>query len=242
MPSRRLTSKGRNSSPAWSRDGQVIAYGVESSEKPGARLLIQRLDGAAPAAELLNVQGMVRPLSFSARDDSVRVVLLEPRQSPVLASVSVADHGLARSAAAPSERAASISPNGRWIVYSATEEGRAHVFIRPFAAASPVTRISDAGGEAPRWSRDGNAVYFRDSTSLVEASLSLAPIIRVTARRPLFSDTFERAGMSSYDAGVNGQLVMLNPEDPASHVDVLANPASLIRTRANAASRAASGR
>ena len=41
-----------------------------------------------------------------------------------------------------------------------TESGRGEVYVAPFLEAGGRTRVSVDGGRAPRWSRDGRALYY----------------------------------------------------------------------------------
>lgn len=76
---------------------------------------------------------------------------------------------------------AQFSPDGRWIAYDSNESGKNEVYVRPFTpggtsmAGDGKWMISSAGGEQPRWSRDGKKiVYWQDTGKLmsvpVEAS------------------------------------------------------------------------
>ena len=59
-----------------------------------------------------------------------------------------------------------FSPDGKWIAYSSTESGRREVYVQGFApdrvpaAAVGKWQISTAGGDRPRWRRDGRELYY----------------------------------------------------------------------------------
>ena len=63
---------------------------------------------------------------------------------------------------------AQLSPDGRWVAYVSNEAGPNEVFVAPFrfdpAAALPSAgegiRISEGGGFAPRWRRDGRELLY----------------------------------------------------------------------------------
>ena len=239
--SRRITRGGRNQSVAWSPRGTELAWAEAGSGDTPSRVMRQRIDGSEPPAQVFAANGIVRPLSFNSAGDSLRVVVIAPRTPPRLVSVSLADGGTRDYVSAQGERSASVSPDGRWLVYTATEEGRAEVFVRPSGAPSPVVRVSPAGGEQPRWAPDGRSVFYRDSASMVEVGLALDGAVTVTGRKAHFADSYERSGLSPFSVGAGGRIAMLRAEDPANHVDVLANLGSLIRQRAAAARRAAGG-
>jgi eukaryotic-like serine/threonine-protein kinase len=58
-----------------------------------------------------------------------------------------------------------FSPNGRWLAYRSMESGRSEVYVQGFTLDSAQPRgkwqISTAGGEIPRWRRDGKELFYR---------------------------------------------------------------------------------
>jgi eukaryotic-like serine/threonine-protein kinase len=66
------------------------------------------------------------------------------------------------------ETSANLSPDTRWIAYSSDESGRREVYVQGFvpdrvpAAGSGKWQISTAGGDKPRWRRDGKELYYID--------------------------------------------------------------------------------
>ncbi len=60
---------------------------------------------------------------------------------------------------------AKISPDGRWVAYRSDESGRSRsgdgeVYIQSFQQAGKKQQISTAGGFIPRWSHDGEELFF----------------------------------------------------------------------------------
>jgi serine/threonine protein kinase/Tol biopolymer transport system component len=53
-----------------------------------------------------------------------------------------------------------FSPDGRWVAYSSDETGRNEVNVAEFPNASRRYRVSTSGGSQPRWSRDGNELFY----------------------------------------------------------------------------------
>jgi len=62
--------------------------------------------------------------------------------------------------AAGAEVSGSISPDGHWVAYESNESGSREVYVQPFPGPGPRTRISTEGGLTPRWSRDGQELYY----------------------------------------------------------------------------------
>ena len=92
--------------------------------------------------------------------------ILFDRPSPTTHSdvwLAPADGGAPRTilATPANEMQAVLSPDGRWIAYASDEEnGRFNVYVRPFPLTAEQWKVSDDGGEAPRWRADGKELFF----------------------------------------------------------------------------------
>jgi Tol biopolymer transport system component len=53
-----------------------------------------------------------------------------------------------------------FSPDGRWLAYTAYEGGRSDIFVAPFPPTGAKWQVSQAGGDFPRWRRDGKELYY----------------------------------------------------------------------------------
>ena len=77
------------------------------------------------------------------------------------------------------EEAIALSPDGKWIAYQSDETGKTDVFIRSFPNTDDVKRqISNGGGAAPLWSRDGRELFFVNGNKEMMA-------VRISAGTPL---------------------------------------------------------
>jgi DNA-binding winged helix-turn-helix (wHTH) protein/Tol biopolymer transport system component len=89
---------------------------------------------------------------------------------------------------------AQISPDGRWVAYASNESGRYEVLVQRFIESSderssePATvAVSNGGGSAPRWRRDGRELYFMaPDGSLMAADVTPGPQLSVGPPRALF--------------------------------------------------------
>ena len=55
-----------------------------------------------------------------------------------------------------------FSPDGNWLAYTSNESGPSEVYVRPYPAVEPPHKISSDGGQSPRWSPNGNKLFYRD--------------------------------------------------------------------------------
>ncbi|MEQ1947970.1 MAG: protein kinase [Bryobacteraceae bacterium] len=125
-------------------------------------------------------------------------------------------------ATAAGESFGQFSPDSKWIAYSSVESGRTEVYVQGFAPDhSPAVgggkwQISSAGGDKPRWRRDGKELYYLapDRTLMavpIRGGASLSPGVAA----PLFQT--RAAGYFPYDVGADGRfLINTLPEPNAS--------------------------
>jgi serine/threonine-protein kinase len=137
--------------PEWSPDGREIAY--QSDHVDGVKNIYRILvDGSGEPERVAPADRYQAMLSWSAtgviayqQDGDIWVVPPGAEPRPFLVSEEVR------------ESHATFSPNGRWVAYVSGGE----VYVRPYPGPEPATRVSDGGGNAPVWSRDGRRLFFR---------------------------------------------------------------------------------
>ena len=116
-----------------------------------------------------------------------------------------------------SEKLAQLSPDGRHIAYVSDESGRDEVYVQRFPAGGRKVPISARGGTRPRWSRDGNDLFYVEDKVLVAVSVSIEPLFEVRSATRLF----EHPGLAkanifvqTYDVPAEGSRFLL--VEPAS--------------------------
>jgi serine/threonine-protein kinase len=122
---------------------------------------------------------------------------------------------------------AAVSPNGRWVAYVSDRTGQAEVWVQgyPDAVAAPV-RVSDSGGYEPRWSSDGNELFYRQGDAVYAVSVDVAPELSFKVPALLFSGPFFGAPnpeTRSYDVARDGRFLMIQPEDTVGASDTSAS-------------------
>jgi Tol biopolymer transport system component len=55
---------------------------------------------------------------------------------------------------------AQFSPDGRWVAFQSNATGRYEIYVRSFLGAGGIIPVSTGGGVYPRWSRNGQELYF----------------------------------------------------------------------------------
>jgi eukaryotic-like serine/threonine-protein kinase len=117
-----------------------------------------------------------------------------------------------------------FSPDGRWIAYSSDESGRREVYVQGFApdrvpaAAVGKWQISTAGGDKPRWRRDGKELYYiAPDSKMMAVPVKIGPSFEPGVAVPLFAARL--AGFFSYDVSADGHFLLQTPSEvdtPAS--------------------------
>ncbi len=143
------------------------------------------------------------------RSDQTDVLLLERKDggrfegSPLFASKYV-------------EKAAKLSPDGRYVAYVSDESGVFEVYVQRFPAGGGKLQISVRGGGQPRWSRDGTELFFVEDDALMVVQVEQRETLSVSAPELLFrSAGFGTSPHSHYDVSSDGRrFVLAEDTDP----------------------------
>jgi eukaryotic-like serine/threonine-protein kinase len=107
-----------------------------------------------------------------------------------------------------------LSPDGRWIAYQSDETGRAEVFVRPFPNTNDAkTQISNGGGRAPLWSRDGRELfYLRGDNTMIAVPVTAGAEWRDGEPRALFGlreplTVLDPTYYTPWDVGPDGRFI-----------------------------------
>jgi serine/threonine-protein kinase len=208
----RLTTDGHdNNDPHWSPDGRAVAY---SADAPGGKdLLVQPL-GGGPARRYPRA-GVQWPSDWSA--DGRTLLFTDMRRATADEDVwaQPLDGGPARPyVATPThERAARVSPDGRWVAYESDETGRWEVYVQSFPEAGRKTLVSVSGGVNPVWRGDGRELYYWRADQLVAARVEegagAGDPLAVRGRAVLFRAPYFQNVHAMYDASRDGARFVL---------------------------------
>jgi eukaryotic-like serine/threonine-protein kinase len=120
------------------------------------------------------------------------------------------------------EDSATISPDGRWVAFVSEETGRKEVYVATFPQPTRRYRVSTHGGTQPRWSRNGQELFFvTGSRTLMAASFDSgsSDVLAGPARR-LFDVSMNRQFSSNvpyrYDVAPDGRFLIAVPTSEES--------------------------
>jgi Tol biopolymer transport system component len=203
--------------PRWSADGRWVYY---TSERNGIYNLYRRAaDGTGSEQLALDLDRPI--LEVQRTPDEQWWVLRLGGQAGVtglrdIVALRTGDSVTVPIAAEPyDEKAAALSPDGRWLAYESNETGDDEIYVRPFPDADDGKwQVSAGGGLNPRWARNGREIFYinRDGAMSV-AEVSTTGGFRVGQRSSLFS--LEGTGLyfgsnyASWDVSADGQRFLM---------------------------------
>ena len=184
LPTRLTSSSGDGLQPIWSPDGQRFAYASAREGAPD----IYILDLASGREEVaLSLPGTQVPFDWSP--DGSRIVYgdYSPARRPPfrlgVMSVSGAKPGSTPVSPPFSEYAATYSPDGHWLALVSEEADQPEVYVASADGKGVRRRVSSAGGEHPRWRRDGRELYLPRRRGKVDRGSRLVRAFRGRSRR-----------------------------------------------------------
>lgn len=220
------TDPAREFDPAWSPDGNYIAFA--SNRTDGVFGLFRRSVGGLDDEELLKPKTGVTGPSWSPHD----VLIFNfnaPERSTDLYTLSLSGSRDMRPYLNTPfrENAGEFSRDGRWIAFESDVSGRGEVHLRPYPQGKEEV-ISREGGRAPRWKGDGSELFFlAPDGTLMSSTLDTRSSMRPAAPTERFkTPIFSFDNNHPYAVASNGQRflipVPLNPPGPAP-ITVLLN-------------------
>ena len=159
MP-RQLTFEGDNFDPVWSPDGSRLAFASRREGMSEEDLFVKAVNDDTPAERILELDTPQFPRQWLTSD----VVVFEsgiPSLSD-LWQIPVSGGGEATPyiESADDLDDPAVSPNRRWAAYQSIETGVEVVYVRSFPEPRQQVRVSEGGGQFPRWSQDGRTLYY----------------------------------------------------------------------------------
>jgi serine/threonine-protein kinase len=100
------------------------------------------------------------------------------------------------------------------------ESGQPEIYVRSFPEGGSRIQISVGGGTRPVWSRDGKALYYREGSRMVAATLVRDPALRAASRQMLFDGPYDR----EFDVSPDGsRFLMIETKSSGMSLIVIPN-------------------
>jgi serine/threonine-protein kinase len=160
-----LTFDGDNDDPVWSPDSKWIAF-TRMVADSGEDVFIKPVDNSAPERLLLSRRGNQNPTDWP---DSNTIIIQSGAagQSDLLVmSTTPGDTPRPYLQAPWAEHEMHVSPDGRFAAFTSAERGGSDVWIRDYPVPNGKWLVSSSELTfRPRWTKDGNYVYFVRASS-----------------------------------------------------------------------------
>jgi Tol biopolymer transport system component len=208
--------------PILSPDGLRVAFGVRGA-RPG--ISQQSVNGGLEEEVFRADESLVATEDWSP-DGRALAFQVYPRAGGAQGAVLVLDGPTPRKPILFGGKVEEIdelafSPDGRWLAYNAIETGRWEVYVTTNPPAGERWQISTGGGMQPRWSEQGNEVFFlAPDGGLMSAEIRLTGTgVQAAAPRLLWKTPLAPSGHVDQFA-VHGDRFLLNL--PGSDLEVSA--------------------
>jgi hypothetical protein len=206
----RLPMDGTMSSTGWTRGGDSLLY----SEAADEVMAIPVVGGRTPSL-VLRLQGWsMSDTRMSVWGPWIAFVGVQKGDSSSVTQIALA-HRDSAGAVRPLNRSRfvqgdpTISPDGQWIAYTTTENGRSDVFVSRFPVSDGRFLVSPSGGEYPSWSSDSRTIFFQRSNQIMAASMT--PPSGVQTGSPALGAPrmlYTRAPWGLFDIMENGKTIL----------------------------------
>ncbi|MBI3048045.1 MAG: PD40 domain-containing protein [Acidobacteria bacterium] len=198
--------------PIWAPDGTAVIF---SSARKGNIDLYRKASGGIGSEDMIQGDSATEtPVSWSSDGRSILYVRTTATGGFDLWVLSfTGDRKPFPFMETPfNETVATFSPDGRWVAYVSNESGRNEVYVVPFPGPGGKWQVSTAGGNWPRWRRDGREVFYLapDNRLMAAAVDGQGPAFDVGAVRPLFGTRARPNRRYMFDVSADGQRFLIN--------------------------------
>ena len=217
-------TEGRFQTPIWTSDGSRVTFSCNISNdwdicwapRGGGEteVLLSKTGGQVPFSWSPNGELLFGETGGSGSD--IWVMLPGGQLSPVTAT-------------AANEATAEFSPDGRWMAYGSDVTGRDEVYVRSYPEGDTFQRVSEQGGVAPRWSRDGDELFYRSGIRLMAVTIETEPELKLGNPKVLFEEPFELNAyitvdeQPDYDVAPEGDRFLMVADRSVGEIKLILN-------------------
>ena len=206
----RLSEGAEAYTPAWSPDGSVVTYSairettINLYSRPAdfsgpEELLFERPEPLIAGGWSSDGQTFVYYQTTGATNRDIWALLANGEPTPVRATEF-------------NEFAPSLSPDGHWVAFVSSQDGRDRVYMQPLGGGRLVP-VSTGPGNEPLWSRDGRELFYRDGTRMMVVEVEPGPNATVGTPELLFEGGFRTdpngVGIANYDVAPDGRSFIM---------------------------------
>jgi serine/threonine-protein kinase len=220
----RLThTSGINAVPMWLPDGERILF-TSDRARDGWDVYTMFADGSGEPVRVFDADGYVWVSDVSTDGRLAVLTVITPEYFTDILLLDI-DEGTAEVLVGTqfSDADGALSPDDRWLAYVSDESGSSEVYIRSMAPTGGRWQVSDGGGRVPRWSKDGDRLFFRQEDRVMAVDFGADGSDVSVGRQKAFvtgigepESMFEAA--DAFDVTNDGRRMLMTLPDPSSDV------------------------
>jgi len=194
--------------PVWSPDGATLAFS-SNRDRPSPVTHLKASDGSGEAKRISESAAIEVPSSWNPNGKGLLFYTqvsgswnLGYRDLEAKEPVMLTDTRAVKSQP-------QFSPDGRWIAYNSNESGRMEVYVQPYPGPGGKWQISTRGGTEARWSRRGDALFYRWDGTLYSVPITLrAGSVEAGVPVERLKNTGDTSFLGDYDLMPDGRGIV----------------------------------
>jgi len=208
------TDPSQNAAPSFSPSGDRVVFRSTRGNRPGD--LYVRSSNGSGQDELLVANANGKVVYQWSRDGKYIVYhQIDPKTKTDLWVLPMGEDG--KPSGKPmvflqsefNELFGQLAPDTKWMAYTSDKSMQREVYIQPFPSADNEIKISTAGGDQPRWSRDGKELfYIALDGKLMSVRITVSPGVKpklvAGTPMPMFDSHVTTQGQVFFNYDVTG--------------------------------------
>ena len=204
--------------PVWSPDGKKLVFGRAGDGTPNNPFW-KAADGSGTEERLARSDILQSPRSWSPDGNTIASRSTAPDTGLDIWLLPLAgDRKLIPFLRTRfNESAPQFSPDGKWMVYISDVSGRTEIYVQPFPGGPGKWQVSNDGGGAPVWARNGELFYYNGKEMKV-VQTKTSPTFSASTPEVLFEGEYVEvgAGRPNYDVTSDGQRFIMVQDNQQS--------------------------
>ncbi|MBI4475004.1 MAG: PD40 domain-containing protein, partial [Acidobacteria bacterium] len=198
--------------PLWTQDGSAIVF------SRGPRLYRKSVTGARSEEFLVETKGTwALPYSWSPDGN---LLFYNERSPGEGLNVLMLTMGLERKrillfGSAFDEAHGSLSPDGRWLAYTSSENTKNffEIYLSDFPPSGAKQLVTTTGGTRPRWSRDGKVLFYSKplSPELLSVDVITEPTLEIGPPKTIYRGPMNWGPFQGFDVTPDERRFLIDP-------------------------------
>jgi Tol biopolymer transport system component len=205
--------------PIWSPDGKQMLFA--SSRDVGFHLYVKNSNGSGAEEKVADLGAGMQMNAWDWSRDGKYILFGKDTELWSLSWPERVAKPLLQ--AKWTLKNAQFSPDGRWIAYATNETGNMEVYVSPFPTGNGKWQVSNAGGEEPRWRKDGKELfYLSPEGKMMAVAVKTGTSFEAGGPVALFQahrrQTHSSGAVFSYDVTGDGErfVIITKADEPAA--------------------------